>query len=58
MRRVIATRAARQAVNRLRAARGPLMFVQSAGRCGSSAPMCFPAGEYLTRMCAVEGGSS
>ena len=46
--RVIATEAARQAVNRLRAARGPLMFVQSAGCCGGSALMCFPAGEYLT----------
>jgi uncharacterized protein (DUF779 family) len=45
---VIATEAARQAVNRLRAARGPLMFVQSAGCCGGSAPMCFPAGEYVT----------
>ena len=47
-RRVIATEAARQAVIRLRAVRGPLMFVQSAGCCGGSAPMCFPAGEYLT----------
>ncbi|HTR90740.1 MAG TPA: DUF779 domain-containing protein [Trebonia sp.] len=47
-RRVIATEAARQAVYRLRAVRGPLMFVQSAGCCGGSAPMCFPAGEYLT----------
>ena len=46
--RVVATEAARQAVNRLRAVRGPLMFVQSAGCCGGSAPMCFPAGEYLT----------
>jgi uncharacterized protein len=45
---VIATEAARRAVNRLRAARGPLMFVQSAGCCGGSVPMCFPAGEYLT----------
>jgi uncharacterized protein (DUF779 family) len=44
-RRVIATEAARQAVYRLRAARGPLMFVQSAGCCGGSAPMCFPAEE-------------
>lgn len=44
---VIATEAARQAVNRLRAARGPLMFVQSAGCCAGSVPMCFPAGEYL-----------
>jgi uncharacterized protein (DUF779 family) len=45
---VIATEAARLAVNRLRAVRGPLMFIQSAGCCGGSAPMCFPAGEYLT----------
>jgi uncharacterized protein (DUF779 family) len=46
--RVIATEAAREAVRRLRAARGPLMFVQSAGCCAGSVPMCFPAGEYLT----------
>jgi uncharacterized protein (DUF779 family) len=47
-RRVVATTAAREAVSRLRAVRGPLMFVQSAGCCGGSAPMCFSAGEYLT----------
>jgi len=47
-RRVVATEAARQAVYRLRAARGPLMFIQSAGCCGGSEPMCLPAGEYLT----------
>ena len=46
--RVIATEAAREAVIRLRAARGPLMFVQSAGCCGGSVPMCFLAGEYQT----------
>jgi len=46
--RVIATEVARQAVRRLRAAHGRLMFVQSAGCCGGSAPMCFPAGEYIT----------
>ena len=46
--RVIATEAAREAVRRLRAARGPLMFVQSAGCCAGSVPMCFPDGEYLT----------
>ena len=45
---VIATEAARLAVRRLRAVRGPLMFVQSAGCCDGSAPMCFPRGEYLT----------
>jgi uncharacterized protein (DUF779 family) len=46
--RVIATEAAREAVRRLRAARGPLMFVQSAGCWAGSFPMCFPEGEYLT----------
>ena len=47
--RISATPAARQAIRRLRAARGgALMFVQSAGCCAGSVPMCFPAGEYLT----------
>jgi uncharacterized protein len=46
--RVIATEAALEAVRRLQAARGPLMFVQSAGCCAGSVPMCFPAGEFLT----------
>ena len=46
--RVIATEAAWEAVRRLRAARGPLMFVQSAGCCAGTVPMCFPNGEYLT----------
>ena len=47
--RVSATPAAREAIRRLRAARGgALMFVQSAGCCAGSVPMCFPAGEYLT----------
>ena len=46
--RIIATGAAREAVRRLRAARGPLMFVQSAGCCAGTVPMCFPAGEFLT----------
>ena len=46
--RVIATEAAREAVRRLRAARGSLMFVQSAGCCAGTVPMCFPTGEFLT----------
>ena len=47
--RISATPAAREAIRRLRAARGGgLMFVQSAGCCAGSVPMCFPAGEYLT----------
>jgi uncharacterized protein (DUF779 family) len=47
--RISATPAAREAVIRLRAARGyPLMFVQSRGCCAGSTPMCFPAGEFIT----------
>jgi len=46
--RISATPAAREAIWRLRAARGgALMFVQSAGCCAGSVPMCFPAGEYI-----------
>src|SRR5689334_3844581 len=44
--RVVATAAARRAIESLRAATGgPLMFVQSAGCCEGSDPMCFRAGE-------------
>jgi len=47
--RISATPAARKAVNRLCAARGgPVMFVQSAGCCAGSVPMCFPVGEFIT----------
>ncbi len=46
--RLVVTHAAQQAVLRLRAEHGPLMFVHSAGCCGGSAPMCFEAGEYIT----------
>lgn len=42
-----ATVAAREAITALRAAHGPLLFVLSAGCCGGTAPMCFPAGDYL-----------
>ena len=45
--RVTATPAARQAIAGLRARGGPLMFVQSAGCCGGSAPLCFRRGEFL-----------
>jgi uncharacterized protein (DUF779 family) len=46
--KVRATDAARDAVRRLVAAHGPVMFVQSAGCCDGSAPMCFADGEFLT----------
>jgi uncharacterized protein len=46
--KISATPAAREAIRRLRAARGQgLMFVQSAGCCAGSVPMCFPAGEFI-----------
>ena len=46
--RVTATAAARQAIDRLCAARGgPVIFVQSGGCCAGSVPMCFPAGEFV-----------
>jgi len=46
--KISATPAAREAIRRLRAARGHgLMFVQSAGCCAGSVPMCFPAGEFI-----------
>jgi uncharacterized protein (DUF779 family) len=45
--RISATPAAGQAITRLVADRGPVMFVQSGGCCAGSTPMCFPAGEFL-----------
>jgi uncharacterized protein (DUF779 family) len=46
--RVTVTPAAREAIARLRTARGePVMFVQSGGCCAGSTPMCFPAGELV-----------
>ena len=46
--RITATPAAREAIARLRAARGaPVMFVQSGGCCAGSTPMCFPLGEFI-----------
>jgi uncharacterized protein (DUF779 family) len=45
--RLSATPAARAAIRQLRVAGKPVMFVQSAGCCAGSTPMCFPAGEYL-----------
>ena len=37
-----------EAIAALRAARGPVMFVQSGGCCAGTAPMCYPLGEFLT----------
>lgn len=46
-RRVTATGAALSLIARLRARHGPLMFHQSGGCCDGSAPMCYPAGEFM-----------
>ena len=45
---VVATAAALELIGRLRATHGDLMFHQSGGCCDGSAPMCYPAGEFLT----------
>ena len=47
-RRIHPTPAALRAVAAMRAARGEaVMFVQSAGCCSGSVPMCFPDGEFV-----------
>ncbi len=46
--RITATVAARQAISRLRAARGEkVMFIQSGGCCAGSTPMCYADGEFV-----------
>ncbi len=44
--RILATDAAIELIEKLRAANGPLMFHQSGGCCDGSQPMCFPDGEF------------
>lgn len=44
--RVVATPAAVEVIERLKAAHGPLSFHQSGGCCDGSAPMCYPEGEF------------
>jgi hypothetical protein len=45
--RVLATDAALELIERLRAKHGPLMFHQSGGCCDGSSPMCYPDGDLL-----------
>ena len=45
--RVLITDAAAAMVEKLRGQHGPLMFHQSGGCCDGSAPMCYPAGEFM-----------
>lgn len=44
---VIATLAALQLIDRLRARHGPLLFHQSGGCCDGSSPMCYPVGDFI-----------
>lgn len=46
--RVDVTPAAADLVAALMEQHGPVMFHQSGGCCDGSAPMCYPAGEFLT----------
>ena len=46
--RVDFTGAAADLLRRLTVKHGPLMFHQSGGCCDGSAPMCYPAGEFIT----------
>ncbi len=45
--RAIAATAALEAIARLVAERGPVMFFQSAGCCDGGCPMCFDVGEFV-----------
>ena len=44
---VVATSEALALIERLAGKHGPLMFHQSGGCCDGSAPMCYPAGEFI-----------
>ena len=55
--RVVATPAAIELVGNLRAEHGDVLFHQSGGCCDGSAPMCFPAGEFMVGTSDVKLGS-
>ncbi|WP_240376035.1 DUF779 domain-containing protein [Bacillus piscicola] len=46
VKKVTATDAALELINKLKERHGPLMFHQSGGCCDGSSPMCFPDGEF------------
>jgi len=48
IKRVIATQAALDLIDLLRAKHGNVMFHQSGGCCDGSSPMCYPVGEFIT----------
>jgi len=45
--RVLATDAALELIEKLKAKHGPLMFHQSGGCCDGSSPMCYPEGDLI-----------
>ncbi len=47
VKRVLATEAALELIERLKAKHGQLLFHQSGGCCDGSSPMCYPAGEFM-----------
>ncbi|MDB4866495.1 MAG: acetaldehyde dehydrogenase [Cohnella sp.] len=47
VRKVLATEAALELIERLKSKHGPLMFHQSGGCCDGSSPMCYPEKEFL-----------
>ncbi len=56
VKRVLATDAALELIDKLRELHGPLMFHQSGGCCDGSAPMCYPAGEFRVGVNDVQLG--
>ncbi|WP_276504415.1 DUF779 domain-containing protein [Terrimonas pollutisoli] len=46
IKRILATDAALELIQRLKQTHGPLMFHQSGGCCDGSQPMCFAGGEF------------
>ena len=54
--RVAITPQAAALLRSLRDSHGPLMFHQSGGCCDGSAPMCFPAGTFITSAADVHLG--
>ena len=47
LRRVLATPAALDLIDKLRGDHGPILFHQSGGCCDGSSPMCYPQAEFL-----------
>jgi len=56
MPRVVATAAAVELIDRLRAQHGPVMFHQSGGCCDGSSPMCYPIGDFYLGAADVKLG--